>query len=416
MMKKAILLLLVLMGAFFAVECKPGYEETAVIQVVDGNGRVIQGAAVQIVYQVDQTTGKGYTTTTPRKTDESGTASFVFRNQEILKSRLDCEYIIIVTYDNQKLEKRIRVDTHGPVIDVGINAYLLTIKAVDQEGNVLADAEIITREISKTTGADGMVSLLVGSGAANVTLKYGNGAVSREITIENDTNFLYEVPVYELKLYVVDDGNAPLQVSANIGGTELYTDLGGFLSVKKLLSAKPTIKTEYRGVEKTLEADLAVQDTYYMVYDLRAPVIKRIAPREEEGRLVMDLEVADQGPMASGLAPDGIKVRYSIGGNNFFASVFVKDADKYEAYIGAIKEDGVIEFFVDAVDAEGNIRSLKGYFSVSHESEGANQTGSGAGGGGGGLSLDPVQIIGAGIAIVAVLVIANYIRENFGSQ
>lgn len=414
MVKKAVLLLLLVAVAhFFAAECEPGFEETAQVQIVDGKTRPIENATVQITYQVDQTTGKGYTTTAPKKSDANGYATFIFRNQEVLEERVDCTYTVIVTYDNQKVEKKFTVNAHGPTIQVQVDAYRLNIRAVDQHDNVLPGAEISARGIRKTVGNDGRATLVLGSGDANVTLKYGDGIVSRKLLISNDTDYKYQVGVYDLTLWVVDDKNTPLVVNASVGGSALQTNSSGGLAIQKLLTARPEIKTVYRGVEKAIDADLAVQGEYYIVYDLHAPKIKNIVAKGDPDGIVIDMNVVEEGVRASGLAPDGIRVRYSYGGVDYFAPVYVKAKDEYEASIGSIAKDTIVELFVEARDNEGNIRSMKGFFSVVFENVTAPDGGGDGGSGGAlGFPVDPLHIIGAGLVIIIILLGANYIREK----
>ncbi|VVB98006.1 Uncharacterised protein [uncultured archaeon] len=364
-----IVFLLLAFSSFFAASCSPGYEENATIQVIDGMGRPIPNATVQITYQVDQTTGKGYATTAPRYTDSNGIAAFTFRNQEVLQDRVDCEYTIIVTYDNKKAVQKATVNEHGAIITVALDVFALNIQAVDQNGNALSGAEITAGGVKKAAGDDGKATVLLGSGRVNVTLKYGQGLVSREIAIQNDTDYYYQVGVYDLLLHVVDDRNAPLVVNATIGGKTFQTDENGTVSVKKLLTAKPAIKTNYRGLERSLDADLAVQDEYYLVYDLHAPMISNMVASEDQGRIALDMTVIDEGLRASGLAQDGIKVRYSFANTDYVAPVFVKAKDRYETLLGNIGSNGIVEIFVEAKDAEGNIRDLRGYFSVVYVNE-----------------------------------------------
>ncbi len=433
MRKTTLLFLLTLiLPLFAAVECVPGFEETAAIQVVDARVRPIANASVQITYQLDKTTGKGYTTTAPKLTAADGTVTFVFRNQEIIKERVDCEYTIIASYDNKKVEQKVTVGKHAQTITVQMNAYLLSIQAIDQDGNALTGAELIVRDIRKKAGGDGKVGMILGNGSANVTLRYGDGSVSRLIQISNDTDYSFQVGVYWLGIYVVDDANMPLDALMNISGKILYTNVDGYAEVKKLLTARPEVKITYRGVEKTLDTDLAVQDTYYAVYDLHAPKISNLGARNDDGSIVLDMYVVDEGVRASGLAPDGIKVSYSFGGTDYSAPVYVKARHKYEALLSGIEKEGVVEIAISARDNEGNIRSVKGYFSVMHESnktEGGNETPNGRengnetgrtdeapGVGGSGFSMEPLHILGVGIAIIIGLIVVSYIREKFSSS
>ncbi len=424
-MRKAIFLLLLALAFSFAATntCTAGYEETAAVQVLDGNLRPIANATVQIVYQVDQTTGKGNTITAPRITDSNGMITIIFRNQEFVQERVDCTYTVIATYDNKRLEKKITVGTHPPVITMQLDVYRLNVNAEDQFGNVLSGAIITVRNSKVTADSEGKATILLGSGTVNVTLVYGQGSAARQIVIANDTDYLYQTGVYDLNVYVVDDQNTPLVADISIGDMSLQSDANGFASVKKLLTAKPLITSLYRGVKKETDADLAIQKDYYIVYDVHAPGITNLKARDEEGSIFLDMNVVDQGVRASGLAPDGIKVRYSFEGVEYYAPVYVKAKDGYEALIGSVDREGVVQLVIEAKDNEGNIRSVNAYFPVTYVN-GSTGTGGNATGNqtsdngqqqGEGFAIGPVHIIGVGVLIIIVLIGASYIRERLSA-
>lgn len=416
MKKTAFLLLVLFISSFFAVACEPKFEETAVIQILDGMLRPIENASVQITYQVDQTTGKGYAITSPKLTNSDGMTTIIFQNKEILKERVDCMYTITAIYDNKKAEMKVNVDSHPSVIQLKLDVYRLNIKAVDQFGNVLSGAVISVRDINRTTSKDGQVTILIGSGTSNVTLKYGQGIVSRSIMVSTDTDYNYQVGVYDLNLNIIDDQNAPLVADVSIGEKTLRTDSNGFLTLKKLLTAKPEIKTVYKGIERKLNTDLAVQRDYYIVYDLHAPKISDLKARYENGGVLLNITVTDSGVRASGLAPDGIKMKYSFGGSDYVAPVYVKSKNKYEAIFTNIDRSGIVEVLIEAKDNEGNVRSVRGYFSVEFVNDTISENNTESETTDEGTSLQPVHILALGGVIIVLLFAIKYIREKMMEQ
>ncbi len=415
------LFLLLLAPFLFAAECKAGFEETVVVQVIDGMGRALPNASVQVTYQVDSTTSKGYATTLPHITDSNGLTSFTFLNQEVLDERVDCEYTIIAAYDNQKLEKKVRVDQHGPTVDMKLDAYILFVKVMDNNGNVLQGGTISARSMNATTRSDGSATMVLGKGPMNITLRYGNSVLVRSIDFQNDTNYTFQIPLYDLYIYVVNDNGDPLNASLTVDGLPYEVDANGTLVLRKLFTSKPRIKAIYNGVEETLDTDLAVQQTYFVIYDVHAPTILSMELKNDDGRIVLVLNIVDAEDRASGIAPDGIKVEYSTGGKEFVAPVFVKDANLFEAYLVNEDTDGVVELFVDVMDNSGNIKSIRGYFSMKHvtdsgEEPSGGETNGQQGGEGGGISIDPLTIIGIGVGIIVLLIVVNYIREKFGES
>lgn len=415
-MKRILLFLIFAISAFFAVACEPGYEETTTVQIVDSMIRPIENATVQIIYQIDKSTGKGYATTLPKTTDSFGMVTFIFKNQEFVKERVDCEYTILSNYDNQKVDYKINVDKHGPIITVKMNVYKLNIYAVDQYSNPLVGAEIIARELKKITDNNGRANFLIANGNVNITLKYGEGQIVKNIFINNDTDYSYQVPIYNLSLYVMDDANIPLKVNVSIGEKILLTDENGYLSIQKLLTTKPKITVYYKGVKKTMNANLAAQNEYYIIYDLHAPKITNLITKDGN-KIVLNLKVIDEGLRASGLAPDGIIAVYSFGGIESQASVYVKAKDEYEMLIENIDKDGMVEIFLKARDNAGNLRNLHGYFLVSYENRtieniGINENNNNVET----LSINPIQILTIGVGIIILLIVASAIKQKFESN
>lgn len=421
-MKKTLFILFLFTTTFFSASCSPGYEENVAIQILDGQLRPIQNATVQITYQIDITTSKGYATTAPKFTDANGLVSFIFQNQEILADRVDCEYSIIAGYDNQKVEQKVTVNEHPSVISIQIQAYKFNAKVVDQHNNALSGAEVFIRDMKSITDKNGKTSILVGSGGVNITIKYADGFISKWVEITNDTDYTYEVGIYDFNLYAMDDEGNALEVSTQVGVKSNRTNANGTLNLKNILSATPIIKTVYKGVEKTLPVDLTTQSDYYVIYDMHAPKISNIELREKDKQIFLMIQVTDAQPRASGIAPDGITVKYSFDKAEYRAPVYVTTKDKYEAYLENIKHDGLSEIKIDARDNDGNVRNIKGYFSIMYVNETMqeknetpvnNQTANGATKTG--FSIDIIQIFAVGIGIVVLLFTINYVREKFSS-
>ncbi|MFA5076859.1 MAG: hypothetical protein WC488_00315 [Candidatus Micrarchaeia archaeon] len=416
--KTTILLAFILASSvLFAIDCVPGYEESAVIQALDGKLRPIENASVQITYQIDRTTGKGYATTAPKLTDSSGKAAFILKNQEVVQERVDCTYSVLVTYDNKKAEKQVDVRNHENVIAMPMDVYMLGIRAVDQNGNALAGAVVRARDAKAVAGSDGTARLVLGTGPVNVSLSYGDGTAVKTIDLRNDTDYYYEVGMYDLELFVLDDRNTPLVVDAQVGQKVLQTNESGYLTVKKLITARPGVRTVYRGIERNLDADLAVQTKYYVVYDIHAPKISDVSASYGNQTLQVDFYCADEGLRASGLAPDGLKMKYAYGGREYMVPVYLRTKDWYRAAIDGVDQSGIMEMFFEAKDNEGNIRNVKGFISVEFINEtmqGNQSTGGGNGTSPTGITVDPMYIIAAGAGVIILLAAIKFIREKLG--
>lgn len=366
-MKGILIFFIFFASVLFAQQCEPEFEENVIIEVLDAKGRAIENALVQITYQADITTGKGYVTTIPKYTNKSGRVGFIIKNREVVKERVDCTYKIVVIYDNAIIERKARVGEHGGEIEIKMPVYELRIKAIDQKGNPLSGGEIIVRDRKFQIGDDGYIRFQIGSGISKVELKYGSGITSRDIEVNDDLEYVYQVNVYELEVFVLDDEGKPLEAKVNVDHFEYKTDEQGVIRLKRLLNAHPVITAEYNNLRKQINTDLSLQRSYYIIYDFRAPKIWDIKLEEREGNIVLTMYIKDLGEKASGLSSEGVKVSYKVGENTYFAPVYLKEANKYEVILDKVKGNILVNIKIEAMDNEGNIRTINGYFTVEEE-------------------------------------------------
>ncbi|MBU0586784.1 hypothetical protein KJ780_04680 [Candidatus Micrarchaeota archaeon] len=411
-MKGKLIVIAFILLAQLSFSCSPQYEETATIQILDSMGRHIENASVEITYQVDFTTGKGYTTTAPKITPANGTVTFIFRNQEKDPNRVNCKYKVNVTYDNIVKTQEVNVDNHSNTISVILDAYQLKLKAIDQNGNVLVCARFTVRNLNKITDSGGNTAFILGKGPINLSMRYGNGQVSRNLNITGDMDYIYEAGVYELNLFVLNDDDKPIDCKVYIGEEWYNTGSGGSVSVEKLLNAQPLILIVYKNLEKRVESvNLALRSNEYIIFDLHAPTISELEASVENKEVVLRMDVEDPGLRASGLAGNGLQLRYSFNGNSYDVLPNLESGNTYVADLKAVNQSGLVEFTVDATDHEGNKRILKGYFSVNEETEedanGSNGNEEKEQG------LDIVLVVGGVVIIIVIIAVVYYIRKKF---
>jgi hypothetical protein len=419
------LLAFVLLAALFAAfsapifACTPGYEENFKVQVLDAMGRPIQGAEVYATYQIDLTSGKGYTNTSVKKTDGDGMVSFIFQNAEILQDRVDCYFNVYVKYDLSRNSSRVEAQMHPNTLTYALPVYRLDVRTVDQNGNILRNATVRVREVSAQTDSAGLAAMEVTSGFANLSMRYENGVFTRNLTVRNDTLYKFQLNMYNLFIHVLDDTDNRLEADVSINGLLFKTGNDGSLSLPRMTIERPKITTYFKGIDKSIQASLAAQSEYYFVYDFHSPTISQINASIEKNQVVVDLEAFDPGLRASGISQNGLTLKYSTSdGSENTAIIDSKDGRNFRAYLDAIDtdKDGVVRISIEARDSDGNSRRIEGAFTIEHIIERndtvQNQTGGTVNPPASGFEITPIHILLIAVGIGVVIVAIKFINER----
>ncbi len=413
---KALFAALLLTGLVLAATCGPGWEETVLVQVLDSNGLPLPNASVQATYQLDYTTGKGYTTTEPVKTNSTGMVKIHMKNLEIISERVDCSFTIIATYDNQRTMKDFQVGQHPNILTIPLAVSRVVFNVFDQNGNPLPGALILIRNMTTRTNSQGQAVLEVGKGDAKVVVLYKEGALVRDVKIVNNKEQInVEFPIYSLTLRVVDDNGDPLpEAVVKIEGETYYPDKDGYVRLPMITTRNPRIAVFYKGTKRELWADLSAKQNYGVIFDFTPPVIKDIKPVVENGRVRLIFSAVDPGKTPSGIAPEGLVVKViTSSGRHEEVTPYVIGPGEYKADLGRA-EPGVWNIEIDAKDDAGNEQRVKGYITVKETSSSGNNNGTGSNPAPekkGGFNILLI-ILGLGVLVVIILIVAHYLQEE----
>jgi hypothetical protein len=420
--KRVVVLITLLIGLLsyqtFA-KCNPRWEENVVIQVLDSNGLPLQNAYVQATYQIDYTSGKGYATTKPIKTNTTGMVKIHMKNMEIMRDRVDCYFTIIAYYDNQKITKKFVVGQHPKILTMELNVARVSVNVFDQDGNPITDALVMIRNISSKTDSFGKTVMEIGKGEGVLVVLYGDGQVERNILIKNNQETInVQFPIYTMSLRITNDDGKPIPAVVRIGKHIYHPDNDGYVNVDSITTRNPRVEVEYGSIRKKLSVDLSAKQNYEVIFDFTPPIISDIQTMIENGRVRCLFSVKDPGTTPSGIAPNGIVVKVTKSNGEYEeVSPYTVGPNMYKVDLGDVNV-GVWSVEIDATDEMGNKQVIKGYVNIEEtyqqlvnitnqeidqENNRENKKQ--------GLPLLLI-IIGFGILLVVVLIIAHYLKEE----
>ncbi len=362
------LVFIVLLAASFSfaeVSCSPYFVDNFSVIVYDSQLRPIQDAEVKVYYQLDETTSKGHVWTYSFYTGKNGMVeNIIIHNIEPLISRLDCEFTIYAKYAGKEVSKDVSVGIHSDIIDLELDAYLVSVKVMDQLSRPIQGAEVWFNSVNRTTDKTGLAYAHAIKGDLQILVQYADGKYTEDIKVASDVNKVIGIQLYEFVISAIDDNGIPLQFNATIGMNEYGSDEKGQISVDRLGTAKPEVLVKYKNVEKPIYVDLSVQKKYTVVFDSTPPEIGGIKTIISGTATKLVIPAYDLGQYASGIDTDGIIVKYKIGDANSWqsTSVYLSGKDQYVAEIPNPKTESIVKFSIEARDKEGNIKDIDGQY------------------------------------------------------
>lgn len=369
-MWKSLFILIIFSCAVFGASCELRYQETLHIKVMDGSYRPIVGAAVNVTYQKDFTTGKGFVTTNTQYTNADGIVDVPIMNIEQNPSHLDCSITITAQYDGRIVQRTdIEAQRHDAEIQVLFNeVHILSISAVDKLGAPIPDAPIRINSMYRNTSSNGEVSIPVNAGIVDVALTYRDGVISQRIEVKDeDLSYTLQARVYSLHLNVIDDAGNPLEADITV---ERNTTHASSVEIPSIALVNPYVKVSYGSVEKVVPADLSKSADYTVIFDKTPPQIKGVRVEQKANEdIKVYFSVVDPNQYASGPAPEEITVTYSIGGTSQQAVPYLKSG-VFVAEIPAPPKNSLVRFTITAYDKEGNMDTVNGEYLVPGEGQG----------------------------------------------
>jgi len=356
-----------------AASCEAGFSETFDIKVIDAHYRPIEGAAVNITYQKDVSTGKGYVTTNTQYTGTDGTITETVRNTEQFDNKVDCNVVIGAEYDGKTVEETVKVHSHEAEIRLRFeDAYLLGLSVVDLYGAPLANTQVRINDMYRNTSDNGYVGIIVNAGTVDVAVPYLSGVLAEQIEVTGDMSYTMHAKVYPFKLSVVDDAGAPLVAEIYVEDLEYYDSE---VEIPEMALTTPYVKVVYGSIEKVVPVDLTSKSDYTVSFDLNAPEIRNVEVEQAEGELKIRFYLHDPNYLASGVDLDETTVTYTVGGISTTAIPYA-DSGAYVVEIPAPPINTLLRFTITTHDKEGNMNTVNGeYLVIPEEEENGSSTG-----------------------------------------
>ncbi len=364
--KLFVVALFLLVSDAFAATCEPGFEETINIKVIDAHYRPIEGASVNVTYQKDQSTGKGYVTTNTQYTGADGKVTEDVRNTETFASKVKCDITIQAGYDGVIVERKITAGSHPAEIQLRFeNAYVLGLKIVDRFGQPIANTKVRINEMYKNTSETGYIGIIVNSGIVDIAVPYLHGVLAEEIEVADDTVYTLQTRVYPFKLSVVDDAGQPLVAQIFVDSDEYY-DTGAY--IEEMALPTPYVAVVYGSLEKTVAVNLAEESDYTVSFDLTPPEITNVNIVRDEDDLKITFYISDPNYLASGPNLDETTLTYSISGVTQTAVPYA-ESGAYAVEIPAPPVNTLLRFTITTHDMEGNMNTVTGEYLITPEEE-----------------------------------------------
>lgn len=416
-MWKSLLLFIVMFGSLLWA-CEPGFTDNLEIKVIDSKYRPISGAAVNITYQKDETTGKGYVTSTTLYTGEDGKLSFTARNTEVFASRVECDITIMAEYDGMALERKIEAQAHSAELQMRFeDAYLLSLKVVDKNGQAIGNTQVRINDMHMNTSEGGYIAVIVNGGTVEMAVPYLGAVITKEVEVDSDLTYTLQARAYSLSLDVVDDRGDPLAAQITV---EDETIMGTEVEIDGLAITNPYVKVAYGSVEKLPQIDLTQGGEYTVSFDLTPPEITDVEVKKSGNELAIRFFLKDPNALASGPDIGSTTVSYVVSGVTQEAVPYA-DSGAYAVEISAPPENTLLRFTITAYDMEGNMNTVNGDYLVTPGTGGQEpqENGSAQGGENGGEtgSEPPSEdngflflALGAVVVLVLAYVVIGYFR------
>ncbi|MEM4367139.1 MAG: hypothetical protein QW035_03345 [Candidatus Anstonellales archaeon] len=378
-------------------ECKAGFSEKVVVKVYDGENSPIEGALVNITYQKDATTGKGYVTSPNVYTDSNGMASFLVVNIETLESRVKCDYTIRASYGGVSS----RLDTYYKMpqpFGITINVYPVIIKLLDRYKKTIEQGSVSSNGVPCIKREDYSWKCYGGKGTV-FTASFGDSTKEFEEDITNSTYKYYVLDVYQASLLLKDDTGKLVSGIVKVGDHSYQVE--GEAPVVAYHQTE-TVRAEGLGITKERAVDFASTDVVAFIFDIHSPLIGQttIEGNDDNTKMIIKSHITDT------IGVSSAKVLYTVGGKTSQASG-VKRGDTYEFTLPVPENYRIVSITIVATDADGNTAQRSGTITITEVKEEGGSKGASTQTGQEGGEVN-ILLIGAGIIVVLIAIVAFF--------
>ena len=334
-----------------------GYVEQVTIRVLDEKGRVVQGALVNITWEITKARGKA--TTKTLETNEKGRVSFTLTNLEFDPQDIDKTYDVKVKYGTSFVQRTYSAINGKVEQTVVLPVYEVKFLVRDKELNPIPDVKISVGSRSATTSKGGVAYIVLEPGDHSATPHYADLNQQVPFTIANkDVQVNITLELFTLTVKTIDEFETPLVTQVSIADQSKQTDEKGIAVFENLTTKDAIIYATYKDYRKTEQTDLSRIKFATLVFDYTPPQISAInAKRHVDGNLLVQATVKDLGEYASGLSGDNASVviiYFDSQDQQRMLPMYLVGYELYEGIIPMSQEQASVRYSIYAVDVASN--------------------------------------------------------------
>ncbi len=347
-----------------------GYVEQVTIRVLDEKGRTVQGALVNITWEITRARGKA--TTKTLSTNEQGRVSFTLTNLEYDPEDTDKTYIVRVKYGTELVQRTFSAINGKVEQTIVLPVYEIRFFVRDKNSNPLANIPISIGQRSTTTSKNGVAYAVLESGTHTAIAQYADLAQPTTLVVSGrDLSVNITLELFNLAVNTIDDLANPISAQVNIGSQTIQTNQSGWANFENLTSKDLIVYALYDKYKKTQQVDASRSDVATIVFDLSPPIISDIVANiHTDGNLLVRATIKDPGEYASGLGGENASIviiytdsqdeqkrlpMYSVGYNI------------YEGIIPTFADQASVRYSIYAMDASSNSASSSDLFVIQNE-------------------------------------------------
>ncbi len=355
------------------------YTDSFAVQVLDGNLRPVQGAAVTVTFDRGASFGSQYFTTQPNYTGADGTLHYTILNQGTSTRPIDGTITINTTASGEKKSVQVQALTHGPIVSVAYSDIFPVFFYVrDQFKAPLPGAGVAIANITTRTDSTGLTKYFLQVGSYDYFASYKDAQSSGSFNVTNDTNYEVIFPYYKIRIEADDDFGQPVNATLTIFNQTFQMQNGVFENDKTFGDAVP-FTIEYQGVVNDSVIYPPTNPITTVYYDLHSPVFGTITPTMVNNRMKLQIQVSDNGEFASGVDVSTIKTFYRLEPADATspwnqAVTFTTGRNQFSSDFPELPPNSIVDFRIEVKDKAGNRADIEGKFSTFAVSNPSNNT------------------------------------------
>ncbi|MBI5224217.1 hypothetical protein HY990_07395 [Candidatus Micrarchaeota archaeon] len=365
-----IILLLFISTTIFA-SCQGGYNDSFTLRILDAKYRPLPDAVFTMKYDTGSAAyGKAYFTTANMSVDQNAQKFVYVTNSGAAGPlrTLDCDITInAYVLGGGRGTTVVTGSEHGAIVDVVVsNAYPIVVTLQDQFGVPLQNASITIAKKQFRSDNNGEVRTYIGVGDQPYEINYLEGAKSGTINVVDDTIFPLTLRGSSIRIDLYNQKGEPIDANITIFGKEQIVQ-NGILTKDKVFGDEIKYQANYRGVTKNGTIYPERSNYEKIVFDIEAPAIGEITTETRENITRLNIQVTDQGTMASGVDTKTFKLSYRVEPEDPSsvwqnALVYTSSRELMSAEIPELPSNKIVQFKIEVKDKEGNLATLGGRF------------------------------------------------------